>query len=279
MRRFAVALVLVVLMAAWASGALEVGPGKTYSTIQAAIDAAADGSEIIIYEGTYVETVAITGLSNLNIHAAGTDQVTVKGTFNLSSPTSTIVCENNLVEGLYFDKRGASSGWAVQHSYARNNTYKNCVFYGDGSGASGIYGNLSYGLNLARHSTFYGLGSPYSAGYGNGLHVFDSIVAFNLYQPYNYSGWNGVAKYSNYYNNPDIPNLPTYVGDTTGTVTGNPQFYSTDPASEYFLYLNPGSPGHETAEDGLNMGALPTVPEPISVLLLGLGAFVWRKRS
>jgi len=120
------------------------------------------------------------------------------------------------------------------------------------------------------------MGAPYSAGYGSGLHVYDSIIAESLYDPYNYPGWAGIATYSTFYN----ANLPTAVGSTTGTIFSDPLFASTNPADPHFLWLSSASsPAHLADEQGDNMGALPTVPEPATMSLLGLGALAMIKRK
>jgi len=277
-KKMLVILVAVGMMAVGVQAALEVGVGKTYSTIQAAVDAAVNFDEIIIYAGVYNETVTITGKNDMKVYANPGDKVVIKGGLNLYNPSGSWSDRNTFKE-LWIDRSGFASGWAVSHQYARNNTYQNCVFFGDNSGSNGIYGYLEYGLNNARHCTFYGLNIPYSHNYASGLHVFDSIVAFNGGQSYNYSApYNGVATYSDYYKNPVNPGIPDNVGSTTGTINQDPQFFSTDPTSPYFLCLGPMSPCNGTAQDGMNMGALPTVPEPMSMLLLSLGALMLRKR-
>jgi len=236
---------------------LDVGPSRTYTTIQDAIDAANDADEIIIYEADYAEDVTITNLSLLHIHANGSDRVTVKGMFNLYNATSATWTDNNIIEGIIFDQSSKSSGWCVQHQYARNNEYKHCIFMGNGFGVNGVYGYLQYGLNIARHCTFYGLELPYSNGYASGLHVFDSIIAFNTAQPSNASGYSGVATYSNFYEN---SLLPVEVGATTGTIFQDPNFVSTDPFSPNFLVLDASSACIGTASDATDMGANPKQP-------------------
>ena len=93
--------------------AFEVGEGMPYATIQDAIDDANDFDEVIIHEGTYAETVSILGRSNMYVHAFGTDRVTVVGGFSLSSPTSTIVCENNLGQLVHFVRSAVDGKAAV----------------------------------------------------------------------------------------------------------------------------------------------------------------------
>jgi hypothetical protein len=55
---------------------LRVGPGQEYETIQAAVDAAKQGSTILVFPGTYTESVSITK-NNLQIIAKG-DSVIVE---------------------------------------------------------------------------------------------------------------------------------------------------------------------------------------------------------
>jgi len=95
---------------------LEVGAGKPYATIQAAVNAAAGGDEIKIYAGTYAETVLVTDKENLYIHANDGDKVVVDGGFNMYNASSATWTQNNLIEGLWFDRTGDASGWAVQYN-------------------------------------------------------------------------------------------------------------------------------------------------------------------
>ena len=75
-------MVLAVMMVILpASGCKEhkmlcVGPDQEYSTIQAAVDAAKQGSRILVYPGTYTETVSVTK-NNLQIIALGKGVVVV----------------------------------------------------------------------------------------------------------------------------------------------------------------------------------------------------------
>ena len=56
---------------------LTVGLGGTYSTIQAAVDAAGNGDTIEIAAGTYREQVTVDG-KNITIHGAGSDQTIIE---------------------------------------------------------------------------------------------------------------------------------------------------------------------------------------------------------
>ena len=56
---------------------LTVGLGGTYSTIQAAVDAAGNGDTIEIAAGTYREQVTVDG-KNITIHGAGSGQTIIE---------------------------------------------------------------------------------------------------------------------------------------------------------------------------------------------------------
>lgn len=77
---------------------LEVGPGKTYTTIQAAIDSANPGDTILVYPGTYNEYVNI-NVPNITLRSAGGRDVTIIGpgtetrVLNIAENLGTIVVE------------------------------------------------------------------------------------------------------------------------------------------------------------------------------------------
>jgi len=274
---FVILFVLLVSVAAQAA-ILHVGTGQTYTTIQGAVNAAGTGDEVIIHAGVYTETVSLVDKNNMIIRANIGDKAVVRGTFSFWNPSSATWSDNNLIKGLYFDRTGFTGGWATTHQYSRNNTYENVVFYGDNSGSGGIYGYCEYGLNTARNSTFYRVMYPSEGGYASGLHVFDSIVAFSGGSAGSNSN-GATVQYSDYYMNPAGSEMPSNISNTTGNINLDPLFYSTNPASPYFLWLSLSSPANNADGQGTNMGALPTIPEPVTIMLLGLGALALRKRS
>ena len=66
----AFAMVCLAAVGSWAGNVLEVGPGQTYATIQAAVDAAQPGDAIRVHPSTYPESVTVTK-SHVSILAEG----------------------------------------------------------------------------------------------------------------------------------------------------------------------------------------------------------------
>ena len=250
-------LLLVALIGCFAVSATaavrEVGPGKTYSTIQDAVNAASNGEEIIVYEGTYAEVVSISK-DNLDIHINAGDKVLVEGAFNLSGGA-----ENNLFEGFYVKPTTQTACYSA--GVSRNNTWRNMVVYGNSSRAA-FGGSGMYGSDTIDHCTVYDCLKGGSYGTSSSAVMTNSILAFNA------DGWSSSGgspiSYSNWYHNPD-PNSgyeDTGVSEDVATcISDDPLFASTNPDDPHFLYLRPISPSNGTASDSNNMGALPTVNE------------------
>jgi hypothetical protein len=80
-----------------ANALLDVGPGRTYGTIQAAEDAASSGDAIAVYADTYTENVVVTGVDGLQlIGVGGVRQATVTASSGivLSGTASKMVVRN-----------------------------------------------------------------------------------------------------------------------------------------------------------------------------------------
>jgi len=247
---------------------LEVGSGKTYGTIQTAVDTADPNDQIVVYEGTYEEWVVVDAEDveeYLTIKANTGDKVVVVGGFTLSG-ISTNICQGNLIEGFYVVPVGSTACYSY---YASHNTWRNMVVYGN-SGQAAFGGYLMYGSDLVDHCTIYDCGWAGSYGYGSAANVSDTIVASNQ------SGWfnagenapagppyTGYYSYTCWYNNPgsyygqEDPYTAPLGDDETGNVYANPRFASVDPNNPYFLYLQlDTSPCVGTASDSTNIGAL-----------------------
>lgn len=122
-------IVLLTFHSAVFAGELHVGPGKAYTTIQAAIDAAVSGDVLIVSDGVY------TGEGNRDIGFAG-KTITVKSE---NGPENCIIdCEtkgraflfldgeDGLLDGLTI-RNSLSSGGAVW-CWASAPTIRNCIF-------------------------------------------------------------------------------------------------------------------------------------------------------
>jgi len=233
---------------------LEVGSGKTYASIQTAINAANGPDEIIVYAGTY-DGFVIDGKSQLTVRAHK-DPADCAGVLERVTIIEPIYCVNsaqyNIIRGFYVanETTNASCG---SYDNAQGNTWLKLVIYGAGSCA--MYASNMYGSDLFDHCTIYD--NDYVVSYTNlpfRINAYDTIVAFN-------DDWgvaSGSAYYCNFFDNPD-PNSGYEAGWTIGEgcISADPLFVSTDPASRHFLHLQPSSPCNSSASDGSDMGALP----------------------
>ena len=147
------------------AGPLQVGPGKTYSTVQAAVNAAIDGDTIEIYPSTYTQSAgwATINKNNLTLRGIGTRPVLDANGSCLSSKGIFIISGSNAtLENLEFknttnptDKNAA--GIRLE---AAGLTVRNCYFHDNDEGIltnSGIGGNVLLETSEFNHN-----------GYGNG---------------------------------------------------------------------------------------------------------------
>jgi hypothetical protein len=231
-----------------ASVMLEVGAGKTYSTIQAAVNAAVSHDTIKIFPGIYAENVTIGATQDsMKIVAAGRE-ILIQGSISLSGSSGDL-CENNIIEGLQIQPTTTTGCYSY---YARNNTWKNCVVSGSNTLAA-FGGNCMYGADTINHCTIYDCNRPGNYGYASSAVINNSIIAFCA------TGWSSLntssSQYSNWYNNPS-PDAGWTGVTTTSCINSDPLFYSISQMNSDFLGLLTSSPCINTAEDGTNMGAL-----------------------
>jgi Ca2+-binding RTX toxin-like protein len=123
---------------------LTVGAGGTYSTIQAAVNAAGIGDTIVVSAGTYVEQVVVEGKTDLIIVAADGAQVTVQAPPDLVETARSISgreihaiftvknSTNVVLEGIDIDGAGAGNTVDEADGAGQANFYG--VFYRDSSG-------------------------------------------------------------------------------------------------------------------------------------------------
>jgi len=258
-----VVLCTLVFLLWFSSGApaatLEVGSGKTYATIQAAVNDAVAHDEIVVYEGTY-DGFTVSGYDTdyLTIRAYKNpiDCTTLEERVTIISPiTFTNWSEYNLIEGFYVTTSSGSG--ALQHtSVARKNTWKNMVIYG--SSAAAIYSSGTYGDNKLDHGTIYDNGGGLSMNSNSQMRLTNTIIAFNGYgyggdgAIYGDSGWGWNCLFDNPHPDPGYGSESPDLGD----INSDPQFFSTDPSHPMFLWLKPSSPCIFAGSGASTIGAL-----------------------
>ena len=154
MKKVLMLIIIITLYGLSAQAAiLEVGAGRTYTTIQAAVDAASAGDTILVYAGVYADKVLIgdsggtalsedmTKYANVVLMASGTptDKITIKsagdGDVIIDGQSSTdfnlygVSRKHYVLDGLKFRNARQSSIRYVGSS-AENLVVKNCTFEG-----------------------------------------------------------------------------------------------------------------------------------------------------
>jgi len=166
---------LVVLITSSATAAtLEVGQGKTYSTIQSAIDAAKTGDTIIVSEGIYIENPVI-----------NTNGISIIG----NNKENTIIDGNNKSSGIRIDEVNnvVISGFTIKNSGGGGSEVAGVTIYkGNGNTVSNLNVINNYvGISLYQASN----GNTVSGnivdsnfgklGYGIYLHTSNDNKIFN----------------------------------------------------------------------------------------------------
>jgi parallel beta-helix repeat protein len=181
-----VALVMLPLPASAAGGqtnVLRVGPGEQYATIQAAVDAASQGSRILVYPGTYQEAVSITK-NNLQILAQG-EHVNVQ-LLGLPSPEDkegfAVLADNVTIRGFNIGFGGGCRA-AISFEGSHNTFADNYMFQErDCLGATAVSGGSDTGgidYNVIEGNTIYHGDEGIAIGAGPGYLNTGNIIRGN----------------------------------------------------------------------------------------------------
>ncbi len=168
--------------------ALEVGEGKTYPTIQKAVDAAKSGDLILIHPGVYKEAVVVEKPDNIVLRGTDRNKVIIDGEFT----------RDNGIKVL-------ANGVAVENMTVRNHKGNGVFFTGDydskfilnGYRASyvtvynnGDYGIYAFNATRGQFDHVYGSGHPDSAYYIGQCNPCDAVVTDALAEN-NFLGYSG----------------------------------------------------------------------------------------
>jgi len=116
-----------------------------FATIQSAIDAASDGSEIIVAPGTYNEAINLQGKA-VHLHSADGPDVTIIDATGLKSRV--VLCNSGegpdtIIEGFTITGGNASTGGGMRNT-SSSPTVINCIFAGNtADSGGGMYNNHS----------------------------------------------------------------------------------------------------------------------------------------
>ena len=298
--------VVILGMASSAKAAVfEVGPGRTYTTIQAAVNAAAaldspsathntgqaDPVQIIIDGGTYAETITIPADAAVAFNGAN-DGWTIKNRANERVLLQGKITVMNDRDHLTFDGiniRATLSRAMELNQTVRNLTIRNAFIIGAVNpsadlNTSGIWANRAFGGNALDHVTIVdNQGAGVFARDNSHFNITNSIIAFNPQIGYKHTNNTNTANISTslfFGNSPNFDDPNNRIAFGSGNVFSDPMFVSLDPNHPHFLWLAEGSPASGTATTAnssgeFNMGAMPTlVPEPASLSLLALGVLL-----
>lgn len=253
-------LVLLFAIPFWSSALVTVGPGKDYSTIQAAINYSSSGTEIVVYPGTYRENVKMQGkniiLRSTNpLDPAVVATTIIDGKHILYVPTvefkgtenETCILEGFTITNGYGYIGGGIKGQGCTATIRNNRIIKNicCTCYNGGRGAGigdcdGLIENNIIVENYAPH-------------YGGGIWGCDGIIRNNTIVKNTSSGGGGISNSNavivnnivwnnsattnpqiNQSSEPSFSCISAWSGGGTGNITSNPLFVN-ESGSDYHL--------------------------------------------
>ncbi|VVB71135.1 Cell surface glycoprotein [uncultured archaeon] len=142
-RSLVICLALILLLAPALATTINVGPGKEFSKIQDAIDAASSGDVIEIHAGDYFESINIT--KKLAVCGAPGEEKPVLHAYAKSSPVSILADAVNL-SGLNLT---GATGWSMSgiKVLSQNNIIANNTIHNNSLGIYAAFGNNTIDAN------------------------------------------------------------------------------------------------------------------------------------
>lgn len=209
-RKYLFLICLVISTIGYASAAtLEVGQGKTYTTIQSAIDAAKTGDKIMVGEGTYNENPLIK-MNGISIIGANREKTIIEGQ-KTSSGIRIDEVNNVVISGLTIKNSGGGGADAagVTIYKGNGNTVSNLIITGNSVGIS-VY-------QESNNNIISGNNVDSNAGWGIYLYasnenkIFNNNVKNNKIGAYIYN-----SKTNRFYSNNFLDNKEGQAYDNSG---------------------------------------------------------------
>ncbi|HUW84801.1 MAG TPA: Calx-beta domain-containing protein [Phycisphaerae bacterium] len=192
LRSVMVWLMVLAAVASTASAAvLTVGPGQTYSTVQAAVNAASDGDTIEIYSATYTGSEGNTAVNKSNLTLTGvgaTRPILDAGGTSIDDKAIWVVSgSNTTVEFIEFRNCSVSSknGAGIRQE-GDNLTVRDCYFHDNENGILG--GGSTSSDVLVEYSEFYNNG--YGDGFSHNMYI-GNVSSFTLRHSWSHHAYVG----------------------------------------------------------------------------------------
>ncbi len=183
------------ILASLLSGTVQVGPTRTYKTIQAGYDAATEGDTIEIDAGAYPNTAFKITKSNLTFKGVGgRPHVTYSG--NIPNGKGIFVVDQATVHDITFENleisnaRVADGNAAAIRFQAKNLTVRGCYLHHNENGILEGNGAVSGSVVLVEHTEFAFNGRA-GSGYEHNMYINESTGSFTLRYSYSHHAKQG----------------------------------------------------------------------------------------